>query len=339
MNKIVILDQAHALEHSLEVQLPFLQRTLGTFDLVPLVIGNADKQAVAEVLEKLWGGIETLIVISSDLSHYHEYAEAQGLDAATSKKILALQDDLNGKEACGYMALNGLLFMASREGMKIEQIALKNSGDTAGPKDRVVGYGAYVINKGDLVKKQPDYSLVDRQNMLQMARNAIMQSLSGNKNIEINLKLFPPLLLENKACFVTLNKGGNLRGCIGSLTAQRPLIIDIIHNAQSAAFRDPRFEPLTLQEFQEIEIHISVLTEAQAMNVNSRAELLAQLQPYVDGLILKEKGKSSTFLPSVWEKISDPQIFVNELRRKAGLDPQGWDESTEVFRYHTIEFS
>lgn len=339
MKSIVMLDQAHAQEHSLEVHLPFLQRALGAFELVPLVVGNANKQAVAELLEKLWGGDETLIVISSDLSHYHDYAEAQRLDSATSEKILTLQDNLNGKEACGCKPLNGLLYLAAREGMKIEQIALKNSGDTAGSKDRVVGYGSYVINAGKLERKQHDYSLAQRQCMLQMARDVILQRFKGNNNLEINLQHYPAILLENKASFVTLNIAGVLRGCIGSLTARRPLIIDIINNAQAAAFQDPRFKALTLEEFQEVDIHISVLTEAQLMNVNSRAELLAQLQPGIDGLILKENGKSSTYLPSVWEKISDPQIFVNELRRKAGLDPQGWDESTEVFRYHTIEFS
>ena len=339
LHDVVMLDEAHAREHSLEVQLPFLQRALGAFELIPLVVGDAGKEEVARVLEKLWGGDETLIIISTDLSHYHDYSEAQHLDASTSAKILGLQANLTGKEACGCRPLNGLLSIAAREGMSIEQIAVNNSGDTAGPRNRVVGYGAYVINNGKLVNKQGDYSLAQRQSMLQMARDTMLQRLLGNNEIKINLKLFPANLLENKASFVTLNKRGVLRGCIGSLNARRPLILDVINNAQAAAFHDPRFKPLSLQEFQEVDVHISILTEAQPMDVNSRAELLAQLQPGIDGLIIKEKGKSATYLPSVWGKIAEPQMFVNELRRKAGLDPQGWDETTEVFRYQTIEFS
>jgi uncharacterized protein len=181
--------------------------------------------------------------------------------------------------------------------------------------------------------------LSQRQTILQIARDAIMQSFLGNKDIQINLKLFPAELLEKKGTFVTLNINGKLRGCIGSLSPQRPLIVDIIHNAQAAAFHDPRFKALSIEEFKQIEIHVSILTDARAMQVNSREELLAQLRPGEDGIILKENGKSATYLPSVWEKIPEPENFINELRRKAGLEPKGWDESTQVLRYGTIEFS
>ncbi len=141
------LDEAHAREHSLEVHLPFLQRTLGQFELVPLVVGDAAPSAVAQVLEALWGGPETLIVISSDLSHYHDYPTAQRLDDKTSRKIISLSSTLSSEEACGCRPLNGLLRVASDRGLAVEQVDVRNSGDTAGPRDRVVGYGAYVINE------------------------------------------------------------------------------------------------------------------------------------------------------------------------------------------------
>lgn len=153
------------------------------------------------------------------------------------------------------------------------------------------------------------------------------------------MKLFSAELLEKRGTFVTLNIDGKLRGCIGSLNPQRPLIVDIVHNAQAAAFHDPRFKALSIEEFKQIEIHISILTEARDMRVVSRDELLAQIRPGKDGLILKESGKSATYLPSVWEKIPDPDNFISELRRKAGLDPKGWDKTTQVLRYETIEFS
>ncbi|MGM0592940.1 MAG: AmmeMemoRadiSam system protein B [Pseudomonadota bacterium] len=141
------LDQAHMLEHSLEVQLPFLQETLGEFSLVPLVVGDASADEVAEVLEQLWGGEETLIVISSDLSHYHDYETARSMDSATSEAIEQLRPDAIGYEcACGRNPVNGLLRVAKRKHLHAETLDLRSSGDTAGPRDQVVGYGAYLIH-------------------------------------------------------------------------------------------------------------------------------------------------------------------------------------------------
>ncbi len=141
------LDEAHALEHSLEVQLPFLQRTLGDFRLVPIVVGDAGYEEVAEVLERLWDGPETLIVVSSDLSHYHDYDTARRMDQATSRAIEALAPDRIGfDQACGRIPVGGLLLAAARHGLNAETLDLRNSGDTAGPRDQVVGYGAYAFH-------------------------------------------------------------------------------------------------------------------------------------------------------------------------------------------------
>ncbi len=137
-------DGPHAEEHSLEIQLPFLQRLLGDFSLVPLLVGAAQPDEVAEVLERLWGGPETRIVISSDLSHFHDYATAQRLDHATSQAIEGLDvGGLDEESACGRVPIRGLLTVARRKGLAARTLDLRNSGDTSGRKDRVVGYGAY----------------------------------------------------------------------------------------------------------------------------------------------------------------------------------------------------
>ena len=144
--QVRIFDDAHILEHSLEVQLPFLQRVLEQFTLVPLVVGDASAAEVAEVLERLWNGPETLIVISSDLSHYHDYSTAQRLDRATCQAIETLQPEQIGyHDACGRNPLVGLLLTARRHGLKATTLDLRNSGDTAGPRDQVVGYGAWIF--------------------------------------------------------------------------------------------------------------------------------------------------------------------------------------------------
>jgi hypothetical protein len=140
-------DRPHAHEHSLEVQLPFLQVVLGAFALAPFAIGDANPSEVAAVLERLWGGDETLIVISTDLSHHHPYAEAQALDAATAARIAAFTSDLDGAEACGCRGLNGMLQLARERRLACERLDLRNSGDVAGDKDRVVGYGAWALRE------------------------------------------------------------------------------------------------------------------------------------------------------------------------------------------------
>jgi len=141
------MDQAHEFEHSLEVQLPFLQMTLDSFYLIPIVAGDCPAEQIEQVLELFYGGDDTLIVISSDLSHFHDYATAQRLDKETSEKIEHLDyQHLDYDSACGRVPVSGLLALAKKKSLKIETIDLRNSGDTAGDKNRVVGYGAYVIN-------------------------------------------------------------------------------------------------------------------------------------------------------------------------------------------------
>ncbi|HEX7044647.1 MAG TPA: AmmeMemoRadiSam system protein B [Burkholderiales bacterium] len=144
--QVLVLDHAHAEEHSLEVHLPFLQALFADFALVPLVVGQAGAAQVGEVIERLWGGPETLIVVSSDLSHYYPYETAQRLDRATSAAIEALRyEALGDADACGCIPISGLLHVARQRGLAVRTIDLRNSGDTAGPRDRVVGYGAYLV--------------------------------------------------------------------------------------------------------------------------------------------------------------------------------------------------
>jgi len=153
LSQVIHSDRAHSEEHSLEVQLPFLQEILGQFSLIPIVVGNAERHEVAEVINQLWCGEDgscdehTLIVISSDLSHYHEYNEARQLDRATSDAIENLKPDLiSYDDACGRNGLKGMITVAQEKGLTAKLLDLRNSGDTAGDKNRVVGYGAYVFH-------------------------------------------------------------------------------------------------------------------------------------------------------------------------------------------------
>ncbi len=328
------LDQAHAQEHSLEVQLPFLQEVLGTFSLVPVVVGDAAPTEVAAALEALWGGDETLIVISSDLSHYHDYATAKRMDAATSKAIESLRlEDIGYDDACGRLPISGLLLAAQRHGLSATTLDLRNSGDTAGPKDQVVGYGAYAFEYAEKPAPKSRLDEEQRQHLLRLARESIRHGLKTGQPLPVDLASLPQGLRTVRASFVTLQQEGALRGCIGTLEAIRPLAEDIAHNAYAAAFQDPRFPPVDAGEVDGLEIHLSLLTPAEPLRFQSEADLIAQLRPGVDGLVLAEGRRRGTFLPSVWEQLPDPAQFLAHLKLKAGL-PQGyWSDSIRVSRY------
>ena len=147
MPGVEVNDSAHALEHSLEVHLPFLQAALGKFELVPVLVGGAAAQDVERLLLETWGGDETLIVVSSDLSHYLDYEAARRRDETTAQAIVALDARLDHHEACGATPINGLLRVARRRGLSARRLDLRNSGDTAGGRDRVVGYGAFAFHE------------------------------------------------------------------------------------------------------------------------------------------------------------------------------------------------
>ena len=149
LRQVVVLDEAHEQEHALEVQLPFLQTVLNTFKLVPLAVGDASAKEVSEVLEALWGGTDTRFIISSDLSHYFDYETARHSDRATAKAIEALKPGSIGEnQACGRIPICGLLQAARQHGLRAHTVDLRNSGDTAGPRDQVVGYGAFTFEEG-----------------------------------------------------------------------------------------------------------------------------------------------------------------------------------------------
>jgi uncharacterized protein len=172
-----------------------------------------------------------------------------------------------------------------------------------------------------------------QQRLLKLAKDSIQHGLATGKPLAVNLADFPEALTVQRATFVTLEKHQQLRGCIGMLTAVRPLIVDIAENAFSAAFQDPRFPPLAADEFDDLEIHLSILTPAEPVTFSSEQDLLNQLRPNIDGLILEEGWRRGTFLPSVWEQLPEPKQFLRHLKQKAGLSPDYWSETLKVYRY------
>lgn len=171
--------------------------------------------------------------------------------------------------------------------------------------------------------------------LLDLARASIRHGLQKGCAQSVALEGLAAELVVLRASFVTLEKGGRLRGCIGSLEAWRPLAVDVAENAFAAAFLDPRFPSVRAEEIDDLEIHLSLLTPAVAMTFDSEADLLSQLQPGVDGLILQEGPYRGTFLPSVWAELPTPSLFFAQLKRKAGLPVDYWSPAVRIWRYAT----
>jgi len=334
---VSVLPEAHAGEHALEVQLPFLQRVLGDFTLVPLVVGLAPPEQVAAALRQLWGGPETLIVISSDLSHYHDYATARQLDLATAAAIeradiAAVAGAGNTEGACGRHAIAGLLAVAADDALAPTRLALCSSGDTAGPRDRVVGYGAWEFAPGGA----PQFTTPETGRLTGAARGAIASALGATAPVAsaagaVTAASMP--LQTWRSCFVSLYRGDDLRGCIGGLQAARPLADDVIRVAVDAACRDPRFDPVTAAELDALSIEVSVLTPLLPLPASGRTALLEGLVPGRDGLLIAAGPYHATFLPQVWDKLPAPDAFLDALLRKGGFPAGRWPSGMQAWRY------
>jgi MEMO1 family protein len=333
------LDAAHQREHALEVHVPFLQHVLGNFRLVPIVAGDAPPDAVAALFDAVWGGPETLIVVSTDLSHYLDYASCRSLDARTAEAIERFDDEVIGStEACGQVPTRGLLRVARRRGMAIERLDLRNSGDTAGPRDRVVGYGAWALYEA--AAEDPERVEIEAlgPTLIELVRGGIAAGFNtGQPGHAVANPTLAPRLTAPGAAFVTLRRDGQLRGCIGSPVARRPLVEDVVDHAFNAAFRDPRFPKLHVLELAGLALSVSVLTPPEAMRFDDEADLLAQLRPGVDGLIIEDAGRRSLFLPNVWEEIRDKRRFLGALKQKAGLRVEHFSHTFTARRFRSIE--
>ena len=335
MDDVGVADEAFAGEHSLEVHLPFLQMVLDDFSLVPILVGEASAEQVERLVAALWGGPETLIVVSSDLSHYHDYDTARKFDSAACGAVEKLRPDLlKDHQACGRRPIKGLLRRARALDLRATTLDLRNSGDTAGPRDRVVGYASCVFEYGGLARLTDE----QRGQLLTVASVAIASELEGKGPYRMDLAEIERPLLAMRATFVTLKLDGKLRGCVGSLVPNAPLIVDVAQNACKAAFADRRFSRLTQDEFARAQIGISILSTPRTVRFASEAELAAQLRPDRDGVILEEGDKRGTFLPQVWESIPQSQDFLARLKAKAGLDANYWSDKIRAWRFSSESF-
>ena len=337
--RVQLSDELHAGEHCLEVQLPFLQRLFTDIAVLPILIGQVAPEETASLIAHLWSDEETVILISSDLSHFLSYDEACALDAEAVAAIERLDPaGLAPEQACGRHAIRGLLTHARSCGLRATTVGLCNSGDTAGDKSRVVGYTSVAfepLEKARLGKAQ-------RHELLRSAARSLRHAVrqGEGKAPEVEVSGFTASLRSQRASFVTLSReNGRLRGCIGSLKPHQPLIRDVVENSVKAGFEDPRFKPLATDELPGLTMGISILSHPVRMHFSDEADALAQLEPREDGVILATPEARGTFLPHVWEGLGDREDFMKALKHKAGLAEDFWSDEVQLYRFRTESFA
>jgi len=333
-------------EHSLEVQLPFLQRTLHDFQVVPIIMGDQSYEAdraLGVALAKLIGDSDTLIVASSDLSHYHPYDQASTIDHNTLHAIAAwdyfnLARNLQEQvwEACGGGPIIAAMIAAERLGAKrAELLKYANSGDVIGDRTRVVGYGAFALYKAGAVKAaDKPFALdpKDKQELLGVARKSVESAVREHKTYP--LPVVSAALEQDRGAFVTIKKHGELRGCIGYVSPRQPLIQTVRDVAAFAALRDPRFPPVTTAELGELQYEVSVLSPFR------RVLDVKEIRVGEHGLLMRKKGREGLLLPQVpVEQGWDRRTFLDETARKAGLPTSAWkDDDTDIFLFSALVF-
>ncbi len=338
--------QAHSQEHSLEVQLPFLQEALGKFNLLPVVIGDQvypTCAAVGKAIARVVKGKRVLLVASTDLSHFHPYDQAVKLDTLFLESLKTFdpqklhQEIRAGKtEACGGGPVISVMTAARELGAnQVQVLKYLNSGDVTGDRSGVVGYAAAVFlhnpalpaKQTEVKKAGIDLGLTEeeKRNLRQIAQSSIEARLQGKTSPR--MEGLTDTLKEKRGAFVSLHRKGQLRGCIGLIQATKPLHQTVAEMAAAAAFDDPRFSPLTPGELGDLELEISVLTPLRQIKD------IKEIEVGKHGIYIKKGFYAGLLLPQVateyhWEPIT----FLEETCRKAGLPRQAWQEKdTEIY--------
>ncbi|MEO5365598.1 MAG: AmmeMemoRadiSam system protein B [Magnetococcus sp. WYHC-3] len=324
---------AHRQEHSLEVQLPFLQESLGAFSLVPICFGRVDPLELGRTLSPYLSPGD-LLVVSSDLSHYHPYEHAMELDGRCHQAVLALDDAAMGSvEACGNLGMRMVMDRARRRGWIPVLADYRNSAEISGDRSRVVGYASYLFFDASVTPPPPWQRALPGK-----VREHLTRVLAGQSGGDSDaLMALSPELARLGACFITLTRDGQLRGCIGSLVAHRSLAEDLLRNAETAALQDPRFPPVTAAELSALAVEVSLLTPPQPLPHRDARELLELLRPGEHGVILARDGRRATFLPQVWDQLPHKVDFLRHLCRKAGMPMDAWEDGAEVQTYTVVK--
>ena len=335
--ELVTYDPAAHTTHVLEIELPFLQAIKDwpenpDFDLIPMVLSGLSEPEIrklAEVIKTVMTP-KTRVVISSDLSHFEEDSRARQLDGMTLNAVLAAEvGRIQSQLCCGPDGIKTLLYLSGMMGWQANFLKYANSSDVTGDKSRVVGYGCIAFS--DPIKFSDDQKKALLDYAWRVVEAAAIKEEAPVMSAS-ELERFPIFRLR-RGVFVTIDKNERLRGCIGNLISVEPLHQGILINGTNAALRDHRFTPLMKDELPSIRVSISVLTHPQQQQWKPE-EFAEKLRPGIDGVILICNGKQSTYLPQVWDMISNPEQFLDQLALKQGSRADAWkNPGTVIYTY------
>ena len=325
-----INDETVESEHSLEVELPIIQSVFKGIKIIPIMVGKDSPAVIDRIISEYYPDEKNGFVISSDLSHFLTDEEAKKLDSETAKMIESGDiREFRFEQACGAIGIAGLVSFANKNNYSLIRIDMTNSSEASEDKTRVVGYGCWFLYEGTKM----DYIEKNYSKLIPQLCKIVLKSAFDKGQVTIQ---YPQILDEEGACFVTIEKNGMLRGCIGSIVAHRPLISDLLENTRNAAFNDKRFNPVTADEVDSLKINVSILTPAYKIDFNGEEDLLNKITPQKDGIIIIDGEHQAVYLPSVWDEIPDKKEFLNSLKVKAGLKEDYFSDSLNAYRFSTI---
>lgn len=311
------INEADTNEHSIEIEIPFLQRRLKDFEILPVIVGRTDPHKFSVLLEKHLSE-DAVIVVSVDLSHFHGYNEAVKLDNFSIRSVLELNsENIKNAEIDSPYAVEAVIELAKRKNWQTKLLDYKNSGDIIKDRSSVVGYSAIIFYEEE---KKGTFTNEENLEMKNIAKETVETYVRTGKRIKD--KTHSTKFDSRLACFVTIKAGDELRGCIGTIEPVDALYNSIIDNAIAAASRDPRFEAVAEKELKDLKYEVSVLSAPEQFEPHSAEELLKIIKG--KGVIIRKDFRSAVYLPQVWENFRAEDAFLSSLCRKAGFSGEEW---------------
>lgn len=337
---------AHEVESSLEMQLPFVSAVFGKdIKIMPILVEDASIEQVSDLIAAVWGGPETVIIISTDMSVGKEADKVKSNIYDISKLLEKTEySKIRSRHFCSHLPVAGLLAYVRENNYSVQTIELGTTADSFLSADKVVGFGAFGVYETDdgaqNSKEQMEGILqANQESLLRVAAQSIVTGFERGRPLRLRETRYPEELRQKAASFVNIYYNGALRGSAGSGEPTRSLLQDIAQNAYAAAFSDFRFIPLTQEEMKDAEISISVLTRPTPLRFDSEEELLSKIRPHQDGLVLRERSNKALFLPQIWDTFSSPKEFLGYLKQKAGLPMDYWSPTVKVYRFDVIDLN
>ncbi len=319
-------------EYGIEVQLPFIKKLFPKSEIVPILYGCENFKYLKRAIENFRKNQENSFIISSDLSHFYPAKQAEKTDLYTAKMIENNETlNFDVELACGAVGICAMLDFCKDNGYSFIRTGLTNSSQSTGNSSRVVGYGSWFLYEGDKNQYIKEYH---SDTVKEICKNSIMSGLHLGTPESVNS---PCVFEQNGISFVTINLSGKPHGRKGTTVPQKTLSEDLKQNAHDAAFNDKNFPPLSLSEFKNISISVSLLSKPKKILFSDEKELLENITPYKDGIIIRDGKYQAVFLPEIWEKYPDTKTFLEELKQTSGLEKTYLSESFEAFKFNTVE--